>query len=180
LATAVTLGHIDLRLAGPSDATAISRLDGSGPGTLRRWNEALSLAPGDDHFVLAALDEDGRLVGFASAGGSRDPHGKGDGELYSLRADPSTRVLAVCAELVVAVLERLTAAGYARAICWVEQGTGGEETTRRALGDAGFSPTSSTAIGPGERSAGRQRRLTGKRHEIALCGPDARPRWRGH
>lgn len=161
-----------IRPATPGDAVAIAAVERdasraptgatSRPGdkaapaggtTARRWARALALPAGDDHFVLAAVEEGGGLVGFASAGGSRDDDGKGDGELYALGSEPGPSARDVQAALVAAVLVRLADAGYARATRWLDGVDAAPGAPARAMLERlGFG-----ADDPGEGRPGQRR-----------------------
>lgn len=102
------------------DSLPAGILEGLEVGTFRLWwEERLALPAGDDHFVLAAADPTGNLVGVASAGGSRDVDGKGDGEIYVLYVAPDRLGEGYGKTLVAAVVGSLEEAGFRRATLWV-------------------------------------------------------------
>jgi ribosomal protein S18 acetylase RimI-like enzyme len=78
----------------------------------RFWHETLERG-GD---VLAA-ERDGRVVGFAAVGPSRDD--ERHGELYAIYVLPEAWATGTGRELMGAAVERLAARGFAQAILWV-------------------------------------------------------------
>ena len=105
-------------LAGASDAAELleltERLGGAGASHLA---ERLAIAPGDDHFVLILRDAGGSPVGYLSAGGSRDPDGKGGGELYEVVIEQETAT-GETAALIGEAIGLLDAAGYGDVTVW--------------------------------------------------------------
>ena len=77
----------------------------------------------------------GRVVGFASAGPSRDPDC--DGELWGIYVEPEEWGSGTGAALLDAALERLRAAGFREAILWV---LGDNPRARRFYEKHGWSP----------------------------------------
>lgn len=123
---------MNVRRAGPGDADAIAEVH------VRTWQAAYEhvfghenlaridlgrraarwrdvLADGDVAFV--ALDESGRVVGFASVGESRDA--EGTGELYAIYALPEAWGTGAGTALLAAGVQVLREAGFREAILWV-------------------------------------------------------------
>lgn len=81
-----------------------------------RWDERLA-APEPHRRSLVAEDDDGRVVGFATAGASRD--GGGEGELYAIYALPEAWGGGAGPALLTAATESLGEDGFRTAILWV-------------------------------------------------------------
>jgi GNAT superfamily N-acetyltransferase len=84
-----------------------------------RWEERLS-APEPHRRSLVAEDDDGRVVGFATAGKSRD--GDNEGELYAIYALPEAWGTGAGPALMRAVIESLREDGFRTAALWVLEG----------------------------------------------------------
>ena len=85
-------------------------------GRRRRWQERLDAS--EPHLRrLVAEDEDGRLVGFATAGASRDTGG--EGELYAIYVLPEAWGGGAGPALMRAALEALREEGFETATLWV-------------------------------------------------------------
>jgi GNAT superfamily N-acetyltransferase len=81
--------------------------------------------PGLPHTCVA--EEAGRIVGFASAGPSRDPALPNYGELFALYVDPEYWGRGIGVALVTNARKRLLASGFCDAALWVLQGNGRAE-----------------------------------------------------
>jgi GNAT superfamily N-acetyltransferase len=81
-----------------------------------RW-ESLLGAPRLHQRSFVAEDEDGRVVGFATTGASRDVDG--EGELYAIYALPESWGGGAGPALMHAALESLRDEGFTTAILWV-------------------------------------------------------------
>ncbi len=100
-----------------------------------RWNEHLALPPGDDHFVLVAEEHGtGDVAGFVAGGGSRDPDGKGDGEIYALYVDPGRWRHGVGRLLLTGALAALADASFASATLWIPEADVAARAFCEALG----------------------------------------------
>src|SRR5580658_2635352 len=103
----------------------------------------LDLPHGDDYFCLVA-EADGDVVGYLSAGGSRDQDHKSYGEFYELVVDPIPAALAVRRELTAEALEMMRAAQYGGVIAWVDDA---DVDYTASISDLGFSPDDRNAPG---------------------------------
>ena len=80
------------------------------------WREAF----GDRRSGVFVAEEEGRVIGFASFGPSRDPDaGPEVGEILAIYVDPSVVGAGVGRALLDAAIEALCEAGYRRATLWV-------------------------------------------------------------
>jgi GNAT superfamily N-acetyltransferase len=84
-----------------------------------QWRTWLAQSQPRRHTLVA--EEDGRVVGFADLGPSRDPGSSPQttGELYAIYVLPDAWGQGVGRALMAQVLERLRADGYHEAILWV-------------------------------------------------------------
>jgi L-amino acid N-acyltransferase YncA len=83
-----------------------------------RWEERLA-APEPHWRPFVAEDENGRLVGFASAGACRDAEGEGQGELHAIYVLPDAWGAGAGPALMRGVVDALRGEGFGAAILWV-------------------------------------------------------------
>jgi GNAT superfamily N-acetyltransferase len=82
------------------------------------WQRLLSAPPPGDTTLVAEVD--GRVVGFANVGPSRDEDATdGEGEVRAIYVDPDSWDSGAGRELMIAGLARLTESGLRHAILWV-------------------------------------------------------------
>jgi ribosomal protein S18 acetylase RimI-like enzyme len=82
------------------------------------WRQQLVGGSGEQHTFV--VDADGAVVGFASAGPSRDPFANpGTGEVYAIYVDPDAWGRGIGSTLLVRSTEHLRARGYTSATLWV-------------------------------------------------------------
>jgi GNAT superfamily N-acetyltransferase len=89
----------------------------------RRWRDRLAIVSADRRSAVLVADDDGRVVGFASAGPSEEPEASGAsanvGEIYAIYVKPErigTGVGRALLQHAVDVLKRL---GFAEGVLWV-------------------------------------------------------------
>jgi ribosomal protein S18 acetylase RimI-like enzyme len=130
----MTSDRVTIRMASPDDA---ARLVAIRSGAVEHDLDSdefvhhLGIPSGDDYFCLAAL-VDGEVVGYLSAGGSRDDDHKSYGEFYELAVDPGFADLPVLAALVETGWSMLVDARYGGVIAWVDEDA--EETHATVVG----------------------------------------------
>ena len=113
-----------IRTARPDDGPrlcAIGRSLAPRPGDDDRDDalpHRLDLPHGDDYFCLVA-EIDRHVVGYLSAGGSRDDDHKSYGELYELSVDPRLVGVEVLEPLAHAGVARLIEARYGGILVWL-------------------------------------------------------------
>lgn len=169
----LVVGRFALREALPRDARGVAELHARAaleasrraavPATLEppsvderesRWSEHLALPPGDDHFVLVAeAPSSGEVAGFVAGGGSRDPDGKGDGEVYALFVDPGRWGHGIGRLLLEGAVAALADASFASATIWVPEADTEARCFCTALGwmqDGHRRPTTSGVSGRSE------------------------------
>jgi hypothetical protein len=134
-----------------SPCQRMARGDGAGAPPHR-----LDIPHGDDYFCLVA-ELDGRVVGYLSAGGSRDDDHKSYGELYELAVDPLTAGPEVVHALAHAGIGRLIDARYGGVIVWVTSDDAPLTETVIALGLLP-DPRSSTVPSPARSTPTPRRR----------------------
>ena len=87
---------------------------------------------------LVAVEDDGRIVGWAALGPCRDEDASpGDGEVYALYAEPERIGTGIGRALLEEVGARLARQGRPRLLLWVAKGN---ERARRFYERAGFAP----------------------------------------
>ena len=113
----------------PDEAIAAFDLE----GRQRMWREGLARVPrpGSATFV-AELDNE--VVGFASAGRSRDEEAANEGELYAIYLHPSCWDRGIGRALLERAEESMREYGFERAILWVLEGNERGERFYRAAG----------------------------------------------
>jgi hypothetical protein len=115
---------VAIRTARPDDGPrlcAIGRSIGTTSGPDDRDDllpHRLDLPHGDDYFCLVA-EVDRHVVGYLSAGGSRDDDHKSYGELYELTVDPVLATTAVVELLARAGVDRMIEARYGGVLVWL-------------------------------------------------------------
>lgn len=82
------------------------------------WERMISLAA-ERRWMQLVVEEDGRLVGFATCGPVESEDAPGTGELYAIYVDPDHWDHGHGRELIGAAVEQITAAGYGDAVLWV-------------------------------------------------------------
>ncbi len=94
-------------------------LDGLDPaGRAAGWQRLLSAPPPGDTTLVAEVD--GRVVGFANVGRSRDDAADdGDGEVRAIYVDPDSWDSGAGRALMIAGLQALHESGFRNAILWV-------------------------------------------------------------
>ncbi|MGH2377474.1 MAG: GNAT family N-acetyltransferase [Candidatus Limnocylindria bacterium] len=97
------------------------------------WDRAIRNAA-DDHRRILVAEEDGRVVGFASAGPARD-EGEAIGEIYAIYLDPGSWGSGIGRELLARSTEWLAGGGFDEAILWV---LGSNARARRFYETAGW------------------------------------------
>jgi ribosomal protein S18 acetylase RimI-like enzyme len=80
------------------------------------WSRFITRRPGD---TLAALDEQGVILGFGSCGAQRDPDLPYSGEVFSLYVSPDHQGQGVGRLLLLALFARLIRCGLYSAVIWV-------------------------------------------------------------
>lgn len=138
------------RLARPEDALAVAGvhvrawqrayrglidqefLDGLRPEDRAATYAFGSADPAAPETILA--EDRGEVVGFATAGPSRDADSRGLGELYALYVDPARWGRGVGRLLLCEARQRLRARGFEEAILWVLVGNEGADRFYRADG----------------------------------------------
>ena len=76
----------------------------------------------------------GDVAGFVAGGGSRDPDGKGDGEIYALYVDPGRWRHGVGRLLLTGALAALADASFASATLWIPEADVAARAFCEALG----------------------------------------------
>ncbi|MEA2754097.1 MAG: hypothetical protein QOJ54_386 [Aliidongia sp.] len=80
------------------------------------WSRFIMRRPGD---TVAAVDEQGVILGFGSCGAQRDPDLLYSGEVFSLYVSPDHQGLGVGRQLLLALFARLIRCGLYSAVVWV-------------------------------------------------------------
>lgn len=82
------------------------------------WTKRLTALP-DRHFVAVAVDEDDKVVGFASAGPKRLPELPADGEIFAINLVREAKLHRFGAQLMHAAAQHLVQQGFESAGLWV-------------------------------------------------------------
>jgi hypothetical protein len=131
---AIVVRTADVRDAGQLAAIRARMLAGDPGGDA--FIHHLEIPHGDDYFCLVA-EADGDVVGYLSAGGSRDEDHKSYGEFYELAVDTVRAASAVRRELCTEGLEMMVAAQYGGVLAWVD---GADALYAAAVTQLGFAP----------------------------------------
>jgi GNAT superfamily N-acetyltransferase len=110
---------------------AIARFDVETRQQLWRDGLAREPRPGSATFVA---ELDGRVVGFASVGRSRDEGAENEGELYAIYLHPSCWGRGIGRALLERAEESMRSSGFERALLWVLEGNERGERFYRAAG----------------------------------------------
>jgi GNAT superfamily N-acetyltransferase len=98
-------------------------------------------------------EEEGRVLGFATAGASWDTDARGAGELFGLYVDPGHWRRGCGTLLMSDARARLAGLGFAEAVLWVLQGNSRAEAFYEADGWARDGTERDDDIGPGWTAA---------------------------
>src|SRR5216684_464255 len=117
-----TGAEVSIRTAGTADASllvAIRSCRRPSATLVDEFVHHLGIPSGDDYFCLTG-EIDGVVVGYLSAGGSRDEDRKSYGEFYELAVDPAHARSSALFDLAHEGLGRLVRAQYGGVIAWVD------------------------------------------------------------
>lgn len=97
----------------------LASLDGQRLGRIQRWQRSIQAPESPRHRVLVA-ESDGRIVGFAGLGPTRDPDAEADtGEVYAIYVHPDLWDWGVGRELFARATSLLLEFGFRAASLWV-------------------------------------------------------------
>lgn len=97
----------------------LASLDGERPGRIERWERSIEAPQSPRHRVLVA-ESDGRIVGLAGLGPTRDPDAEADtGEVYAIYVHPDFWDTGFGRELFARATSLLLELGFRAASLWV-------------------------------------------------------------